>query len=429
VFGATTAEYVGVYSFLVTLPLWLTSDFGMSDERAGWWAATFSTVTTLFIFLVGSVADTLGMRRTLVLSFGASALLRTIMALAPSSRVALPALLAFALAFAAGGPVLQAAVHRYATKNVRAFAFTAWYVALNLGGALSGFLVDATKAPFIDPATHMLVPRAIQLPFLGIATMTAYRAVMGLGTLSALVAFVLATTLRARSELEEKSAGNPAVTKRENPLAVLASVLKNKPFWRFLVLLGFLSLVRMMFQHMHFTWPKYVTRELGDDFPWGKVWALNAVLILFFAPLAAALTRNLPPLDVLLVGAFISAASPFVLCLGHSYGFQVATVVVLTVGEALWSPRSYEYTVAIAPRGRESTYVSLSSLPWFLAKFLVGPASGYLLTAFCPATGARHAALLWAAIGLTTMLGPIGILAFRGVIEGKRDPARAGATT
>jgi hypothetical protein len=39
VFAASTLEYVGVFSFLVTLALWLTSDFHMSDQRAGWWAA------------------------------------------------------------------------------------------------------------------------------------------------------------------------------------------------------------------------------------------------------------------------------------------------------------------------------------------------------------------------------------------------------
>jgi hypothetical protein len=133
----------------------------------------------------------------------------------------------------------------------------------------------------------------------------------------------------------------------------------------------------------------------------------------------------MPVLDVLLVGAFISAASPFLLCFGASYGLQIATVVMLTVGEALWSPRSYEYTLTIAPRGRESTYAGLASLPLFLAKFLVAPSSGYLLAAWCPATGPRHAAVLWLVIGLSTILGPVGILSLRRVIQ----PRPAGDAT
>jgi hypothetical protein len=84
------------------------------------------------------------------------------------------------------------------------------------------------------------------------------------------------------------------------------------------------------------------------------------------------------------------------------------------VGEAFWTPRSYEYTVSIAPRGRESTYIALSALPFFLAKFLVGPSSGYLLSAFCPAQGERHPTTLWAIIGVSTIIGPIGMLLSRG---------------
>jgi proton-dependent oligopeptide transporter, POT family len=424
VFAATTFEYVGVYSFLVTLALWLTSDFHLNDQRAGWWAATFSMLTTLFMFFVGSIADILGIRRTLVLSFGLSAGLRAVLALAPSTSVALSALIGFAFSFAAGSPVLQASVHRYSTRESRAFAFSLWYVSLNIGGVISGVVVDAVRAPFIDPATHKLVARVVALPLLGPTTMSAYRAIMGLGTLSAGVAFLVTLLLRTRVERERRE-GRAGAPSSNNALKVLVAVARDKAFWRFLLLLALLSLVRMMFQHMHFTWPKYVTRELGDDFPWGKLWGLNSLLILGLAPLATVLTRNRATFQVLLIGAFISAASPFVLCFGSSYPFQLTMVLVLTVGEALWSPRSYEYTLAVAPPGRESTYASLAALPFFLAKFLVGPSSGYLLAAFCPATGPRRPAILWAFIGVTTMIGPIGIFALRRVIQGRSSPGAA----
>jgi len=112
---------------------------------------------------------------------------------------------------------------------------------------------------------------------------------------------------------------------------------------------------------------------------------------------------------VVLLGALISAVSPFILCFGSTMPLQIAMAIVLTVGEALWSPRLYEYNVAIAPRGREATYVSLAALPQFLSTLLVGPASGYLLATFCPASGPRHAQIMWALIGASTLIGPLGI--------------------
>ena len=62
-------------------------------------------------------------------------------------------------------------------------------------------------------------------------------------------------------------------------------------------------------------------------------------------------------------------------------------VVLLSMGEAFYSPRLYEYTAAIAPKGQEASYMAMSSLPFFLAKLGVAPLSGVLLAHFCPATG------------------------------------------
>jgi MFS family permease len=425
IFVATFLEYLGVFSFLMTLPLWLTSDYGMSDKTAGWWAATFSTVLTLFVFLVGAIADAAGIRRTLIAAFALSALTRLAMSLAPTPRLAIVSLMAFSLAFATSGPVLQAAVNRASTKRTRAFAFSLWYVSFNLAGALVGpFVIDPTRRAFLD-ASGKLAKRTVTLPVLGPREMSAYAVIMAFGfvfaTLAALVTLTLRRDFEERTDPED--AGEVLVTKK-NPFAVVREVISDRIFWRFVALLGLLALVKMMFQHMHFTWPKYVLRERGDAFPVGTVWSLNSLLILGLAPLGTALTRKRKPFEVLLVGAFISSVSPFVLCFGSAMPFQIAMVGLLTIGEALWSPRSYEYMVSVAPRGRESTYVALGALPYFLAKFLVGPSSGYLLARFCPATGPRESALLWAAIGATTIIGPIGMLLGRRWIS---DGARAAA--
>lgn len=429
IYAATFLEYLGIFSFLPTLPLWLSGDFAMDDKKAGWWAATFSTLVTLFVFLVGSIADSIGVRRTLIISFALAAMTRLGMAVAPSPDMAIATLLAFGFAYATTSPVLQTAVQRASTKQTRSFAFSLWYVSFNLAGAMCGPLViDLTRRAFLDPTTGKLAKRAIALPLLGERMFSANTAIMALGFVFAVVALVVISFVRKDFEHRQETDDAPASTtepkaKKVSPLVALRDVLRDRPFWRFMVLLVFLSLVRMMFQHMHFTWPKYVLREQGEGFPVGTVWSFNSFLILFLAPLGTALTRKRRPFEVLLFGAFISALSPFVLCLGSSMPYQIGMIIVLTIGEALWSPRLYEYNVSIAPRGREATYVSLASLPYFLAKFLVGPTSGYLLATFVPAQGPRNAAMLWGIVGLTTMLGPIGIWLGRNWIS-KSDPAK-----
>lgn len=426
VYLATFFEYLGIFSFLPTLTLWLSGDFGMDDKRAGWWAATFSTLVTLFVFLVGSIADTVGVRRTLLISFALAAITRLGMAVAPSPGLAIATMLSFGFAYATTSPVLQTAVHRASGKRTRAFAFSLWYVSFNLAGAMCGpLIIDLTRKAFISPETHKLALRTFDLPLLGPRTFSANTAIMALGFIFATIAF--GVTLLVRKDFEHRKdpdeAPDAPAVKKVSPLLALKDVLADKPFWRFMVLLVLLSLVRMMFQHMHFTWPKYVLREQGESFPVGTVWSINSMLILFMAPLGTALTRNRKPFQVLLFGASISALSPLVLCFGSSMPYQLGMILVLTVGEALWSPRLYEYNLSIAPRGREATYVSLAALPYFLAKFLVGPTSGYLLSTYCPPTGPRQAWIMWAVIGASTMLGPIGIWLGRGWIS-KSDPPK-----
>jgi len=260
------------------------------------------------------------------------------------------------------------------------------------------------------PDKPQLLPRTFDLPLLGERAVSAHAAILALGFVSAAVAAGVVLLLRRDFEHAGES---PAPARRQDPLRAMREVLADSAFWRFLTLLALLSLVRMMFQHMHFTWPKYVTRMEGESFPVGSVWSINALLIIFLAPLGTALTRDRKPLNVLLLGAFLSALSPFVLCFGSSMNFQLGMILLLTLGEALRSPRLYEYSVSIAPRGRETTYVSLSALPFFVAKFLVGPSSGYLLATFVPEEGPRNPAALWAIIGVTTMLGPLGVYLLR----------------
>jgi dipeptide/tripeptide permease len=430
-YAALIFEYVGLYSFMSVLSLWLTHDFGFDDNRASNWFGVFAALLSLFAFLVGAIADVVGTRRTLIFSFGAAMLTRSLMSVSHTAAVALPALVAYSFALASGSPVLQTAIHKYSNKRTVSIAFSFFYIALNIGGVLAGQVIDRTKAFFADPVTHKLMDRVVNLPLAGPTNMSAYRAIIGVGTLTAAVAFLATLFVRSDKDLVRKdlteterdeAREDAGAKKKSNPLALLRDVIADKRFWRFMLLMGFLVLVKATFVHMHSTWPKFITRERGEDFDWGWIWGLNSVLILVFVPIVTAFTRKLAAYTVISIGSVITALSPFVFALGASTSIQIAGVVVLTVGEALWSPRSYEYNVSIAPKGREATYVSLAVLPYFVAKFFVAMIAGRLLTAYCPAEGPRNSAMLWIIVGLITIIGPVGILGLKKIIHPKAPP-------
>jgi hypothetical protein len=115
----------------------------------------------------------------------------------------------------------------------------------------------------------------------------------------------------------------------------------------------------------------------------------------------------------------------------HPYYVMIALfVILLSFGEAFYSPRVYEYAAAIAPKGREASYGALSYIPSLASKLLVATIAGGLLAKYCPKEGERHSAMLWLVIALTAAVAPIGLIGLQRFIRvheaGRPDSAQEG---
>ncbi|MEO7093963.1 MAG: MFS transporter, partial [Polyangiales bacterium] len=426
-------ESIGLFSLLYTVVLWLSHDYGFSDVKAGWWVGTFSMCLSLLAFVTGFVADSIGFRTALMIAFGSSTLARGVMSFSNSSAMAITGLMLLTVGAAAGVPVMNVALRRYTNNKNRSFAFSIYYLSFNIGGAVAGWLVDRCRNAFKDPTTSAQIFRQIKLPIVGETRMSAYSMVYLIGFGCAFLAFLVSCCLRKNPHVEDEEP--PEVhapgAKRRDPLSIAVDVMKEKAFWRFLLFMGLLALVKLIFQHYHFTFPKYAIRELGESFPLGTYQSINPIIIIFLVPLATIFTRHRSAFNCIVLGSIVSTVSMFALCFPPYFQFALfggtwsltilISIVILSLGEALWSPRVYEYSAIIAPRGKEASYMGLSALPYFFAKMIAGPMSGYLLARYCAETGPRQSWVMWAIIGGMTAMGPILILSFRGVIE-KKDP-------
>ncbi len=103
----------------------------------------------------------------------------------------------------------------------------------------------------------------------------------------------------------------------------------------------------MIFRHLDATFPKYAVRILGEHSPWGSIVSINPILILILVPLATPLSFHINGYNQILLGSLISGLSPFALAVSSSIPAAIIFVVLLSIGEALWSPRLYDYTVSI----------------------------------------------------------------------------------
>jgi MFS family permease len=107
----------------------------------------------------------------------------------------------------------------------------------------------------------------------------------------------------------------------------------------------------------------------------------------------------------------------------------VVFIIVFTIGEAIWSPRLMQFTAEIAPPGREGSYVALSYLPYFGAKFIAGPMSGWLLSTYIPegADGYPDHYIVWIWIGGMALISPLGMVFFKKLYKKAEDDAAAAA--
>jgi MFS family permease len=454
VFAIKLLAYAAYALMNSTLKLWLSSDFGLDDKQALHWVLGWSLSMTVFTLLVGSLTDAIGLRRTFFLGVSACILARAVMVFATTKSVALiGGLLPLAIGEALTTPVLVAAVRRYSNTKQRSISFSLAYALMNVGSILAAFLFDWVRQGYGEYG-HM--------NFFGVQIST-YRTLFLVSLFIECSLLPLIYLLRQGAEATDEGLKIVKETPRYQnerflnamiwtirdsaveTVRLLKGLVQQSGFYRLLGFLMFIAFLKLIFMQMYYVFPTFGVRELGEGAPVGKLWAINGILIITLVPFVGAFTQKVSAYRMVVIGGILSAASVFIMALPtnlfeglangpfgnfvahtylglkgsvHPYYVMIALfVVVLSFGEAFYSPRVYEYAAAIAPKGQEASYGALSYVPFLLAKVLIGAFSGILLEKYCPETGERHSGMLWLAVALTASIAPVGLIALRRYIR------------
>jgi predicted MFS family arabinose efflux permease len=392
----TRSEYWGIqvvnfldcvfyFAMLTIASLFLSHDLGMSDQTAGRTIAVFTSATTILLTVSGLFCDWLGIRRSLRFSMWAMLVLRAgvvVVGLMPElpyrGLIAAVLLTLMAPFMAAIQTVFQAATQRFTTKKSRSAGFNLWYLFMNIGAAAGGYAIDFVRLQLKVANVHIFT--------------------MGVGTaVLCLIAAELMirdeTQLRDAEEGPESAAEKP---QKKKPLEILKDVVREPALIRLLVLIALILGVRAVYTYLYLLMPKYWERTIGPDAAIGVLNMINPIGIVLGLILFIPLAHRFKVFSMLVYGAMVSAVALFPMALPWQifgtgiaeahYIMAILCMVIVTVGEVLWSPKLYEYTAAIAPKGQEGTYLGLSMIPWFLAKTIVSWFSGDLLHRWSPET-------------------------------------------
>jgi MFS family permease len=435
-----------------TLVLWLSKDLGFSDQASGalvgWvWAPAM----TIFTLLAGSVTDAIGLRRTFFLGVAICTVARSVMVVTTIPSLALACgVLPLAVGEALGTPVLLAATRRYSTTTQRSMAFSLIYAVMNVGYFAAGWIFDYVRQLNLHVTVFGFEP-------------TSYQQLFMVSLAFEIVLFPVIYFIRRGAEATN---GGPVVNEfsrdrgrtpafwtglgetvrksATDTAHLFQRLISQSAFYRLLAFFLFIGFLKAIFLQMDYVFPKWGIRELGLYAPVGKISAINAIIIIFLAPVVGALTQKYAAYRMVVVGGIICSAGVFIMALptqwfqaaanstigqwlGHGYlgvhgnihPYYIMAALYLTVfsiGEAFYSPRVYEYAAAIAPKGQEASYGSLAYLPFLVGKILVGT-GGWLLAAFCPEHGPRRSGTMWLIFALSASIAPIGLVSLRRYIR------------
>jgi len=277
--------------------------------------------------------------------------------------------------------IFQAGNRRFTTNKSRGAGFNLWYLAMNVGAMGGGLLIDIIYKQMGIPHFHVFT--------FGIIT----------GVLCLLVIFFFMKNCEQMrlegedEEAEEEKAEDEPEEKTLGPVAIAKAVLSTPIFWRFTVLITLLLGVRAVFLYIGLLFPKYWYRVIGEDAAVGTMQAFNPFLVIVGLMLVIPALQKFNVYKMLVFGALITSISMFIPAIPQMFGTDIVTwtyvttgvfLLILTIGELIWSPRLSEYTAAIAPPGQEGTYLGLSMVPYFLAKLVISAYSGWMLTRWCP---------------------------------------------
>lgn len=304
-----------------------------------------------------------------------------------------------------GIPMLSVATKRYTNSKNRGFAFGLFYSVMNIAALMSGVMVDAfvigvpeqgmwTGYRFVCFTCTFCNVLSVVITYLfmrDIKVLEDDEVAIAAGEASRGVELAVdpsrapskpkhdqnsasplhpddstaqdnGLTTPGTSEEDPREGSVTVFTPQKATFAAIAKELVSSPtFRRFAVLCLLLVNLRAIFRHLDATQPTYLVRCFGDNVPKGSLYAINPFMIIFLTPGVAAITNTYDHFNMIKYGGFVAAASPFFLACFTEIWAVAMMNVVLSLGEAIYSPRLYLYTMIIAPEvsKRYSLYLSV----------------------------------------------------------------------
>lgn len=365
-----------VYSALtminLSMSIYLTQVLGFSDMSTGLLIAGFGTSGIIAAICFGYFIDIYGIRKSLLFSNFFGFVTFILLIFIENTYVQITVFFTcLSIALSVNLPTAKYAVKNYTLETSRSLGYSIFYMALFTGAGLSGAVVDLILS-------------------LGGVNMETFKIIFIVGACEMFIATLISFRLR---EIDFQNYGDTVIELNQfekTGLNHTKETLSLKSFWRFILLTALLVIVKAVYKHIFVTLPIFMFREIGEDAHFGYMLAIHKVIMILAIPACTLLIYHFDSYTLLTIGCVFSALAFIPLMLGGNYLNVILFITIVSIGEAIYAPRLIDYTLAVAPKGREGIFLAVAASPLILSIIIAGLMAGILLDTYCPEDGERE---------------------------------------
>ena len=362
------------YGLFNVLAIYLTASrdtgaLGFSQEEKGTMMGLVSAMLYFLPVITGSIADKLGYKKVLLLSFGILSTGYLVMGHLTDYSLVFAAFFYIAVGGALFKPVISATIAKTTNKDNSSIGFGIFYMMVNLGAMIGPFVASKLRETSWDYVFY-LSAGIIALNFI-------------------LVLFFYKEPTREKND-------NKLMASVMQALKNIFIALKDFRFFLFLLLIvGFWS----MYFQLFYTLPVFIdqwvdTRNLYQFLesvspvlanifgtPQGTlnpemILNLDALYIVLFQVLVSSIVMRLRPINAMIAGIVIASIGIGLTFMFNNAFFLFFSILIFAFGEMASSPKITEYIGRIAPPDKVGLYMGCSFLPMSGGNFFAGLLSG-----------------------------------------------------
>jgi len=429
------------YTMLSYLIVYLAKDLGFGEVRGNAMYGTMLFMGYFLPILIGAIADRYGFRQTMTVSL----VVITSGYFLASRMTSYPGMFAALMVIALGGavmkPVIAGTVKAASSEETRTLGFSIYYTVINVGSFIGPFLANTVRLKTGNAAMIFVACCAVEacafvvtvLLFKNLPVQESAKAKSFVTVINEMV--VVLCNLRlfitglglAACYVAAKRAWMPGdqvliaggiwlglnllldipLRRLERERGSAPQRLQPQRFgdWKLLLFILIFSGVWALYSQIWTNIPLYIIslnpamQERIEYFQ-----AVDPIMIVLFQVLIGKWMGRYRPLPSMVVGILISAVAVGTVNLfGWNFGAWAVSLSLLiwSVGEMMFSPRSVEYVSVIAPKDKLALYIGYGFLPYAIG-FGFGPSVGVHLVKFF--RDASHPDWVWYAFALWAAL-------------------------